>query len=659
MLSLAKGASILSNYLKNQSSPYLLQHADNPVEWYPWCDEAFEQAKRKDKPVFLSIGYSTCHWCHVMAHESFENDEIAEILNKFFISIKVDREERPDIDSVYMKVCQAFTGNGGWPMSIFMTAGQEPFFAGTYFPPQSGYGMIGFRDLLLTIAQRWKEKRADLQNTASTILTQLQANPHSSHSKINEDLPDVAARIFSQEFDSKNGGFGNAPKFPMPHNLIFLALYAQQNNNKTALEQVKKTLLAMRRGGIFDQIGNGFCRYSTDDCYLAPHFEKMLYDNALLILAYAAVYQATGELVYLDTAEKTAEYVLREMRGPDGEFYSAQDADSDGEEGKFYLWDYNEIFDILGERKAKPFCTHFGITKSGNFEGKNILNLLHVTDLTDRFQSEIQKLYEYRKKRGSLHLDDKVLTSWNSLMICAMMYLNRVTGNVLYRTVAENACQFIEKNLAKDETLYVSFRDTKQSVCGFLDDYAYYAAALLFLYEGTSKQTYLKRAEQIMKAAHLQFADMQADGTITGYFLYGTKNDPLITKPKETYDGALPSGNSVMAYNYVCLSQITKEDFYREAARQQLAFLSGEAARYPAGYSVFLIALLFYQNPKSATIVLAPGDDRNYVLRQIPFGVQVQILDQENRTYPLKNGKTTYYVCENHTCFAPHNEFAK
>ena len=649
----------MSNHLKNQSSPYLLQHADNPVEWYPWCDEAFEQAKCKDKPVFLSVGYSTCHWCHVMAHESFENDEIAEILNKFFVSIKVDREERPDIDSVYMKVCQAFTGNGGWPMSIFMTAEQEPFFAGTYFPPQSGYGMIGFRDLLLTIAQRWKDKRTDLQNTANTIILQLQADRHSSHSKINEELPNAAARIFSQDFDSQNGGFGSAPKFPMPHNLIFLALYAQQNKNEYALAQAKKTLLAMRRGGIFDQIGYGFCRYSTDDTYLAPHFEKMLYDNALLILAYTAVYQATGELVYLDTAGKTAEYVLREMKGPDGEFYSAQDADSDGEEGKFYLWDYSEIFDILGERKAKPFCTHFGITKSGNFEGKNILNQLHGTDITDKFQSEIKKLYEYRKTRANLHLDDKILTSWNSLMICAMMYLNRVTGNVLYRTVAENACQFIEKNLAKDDTLYVSFRDTNKSVCGFLDDYAYYAAALLFLYEGTFKQTYLKRAEQIMKAAQLQFADLQADGTITGYFLYGTKNHPLITKPKETYDGALPSGNSVMAYNYVRLSQITKEESYREAARQQLAFLSGEAKRYPAGYSVFLTALLLYQNPKSVTIVLSDGDDRTHALRQIPFGVEVQILDQENKAYPLINGKTTYYVCENHTCFAPHNDFAK
>lgn len=647
----------MSNHLKNQSSPYLLQHADNPVEWYPWCEEAFERAKHENKPIFLSIGYSTCHWCHVMAHESFENPEIANILNQYFISIKVDREERPDIDSVYMKVCQAFTGNGGWPMSIFMTAGQEPFFAGTYFPPKSDYGMIGFGDLLLTVAQRWRENKDGLQDTANAILTQLKTNTQNYHSEIDKNLPQEAVQIFAQDFDKKNVGFGSAPKFPIPHNLIFLSFYAQQNRDDTTLKLAKKTLLSMRKGGVFDQIGYGFCRYSTDDFYLVPHFEKMLYDNALLILAYTAVYQISGEPVYLDTAEKTAKYVLREMTGPDGEFYCAQDADSDGEEGKFYLWDYKEVFDVLGEKDAELFCTHFDITKSGNFEGKNIPNLLHGTDhideFSDKFHKEIQKLYEYRKARGSLHLDDKVLTSWNALMICAMVCLSRASENDIYLTAAEQACRFIEKNLAKGDTLYVSCRNTKQSVCGFLDDYAYYAAALLFLYEGTDKQAYLKRAEQICKEAQLQFADLQANGICTGYFLYGTKNHSLIAKPKETYDGALPSGNSVMAYNFVRLYQITENESYRKAAEQQLAFLSGEASKYPAGYSVFLTALLLYQNPKSITIVLAPGDSKKQALRRITFGMQVQVLDEENASYPLKDGKTTYYICENHTCFAP------
>lgn len=647
----------MNNHLKNQSSPYLLQHANNPVEWYPWCDEAFERAKFENKPVFLSIGYSTCHWCHVMAHESFENPKIADILNKYFISVKVDREERPDIDSVYMKVCQAFTGNGGWPMSIFMTADQEPFFAGTYFPPKSNYGMIGFGDLLLAVAQRWNDNRDSLQNTANEILLQLKNSLPKHHNEIDDHLLQEAVQTFSQDFDKKNGGFGSAPKFPMPHNLIFLSFYTQQNRDEAALKMAKKTLLSMRKGGIFDQIGYGFCRYSTDDVYLAPHFEKMLYDNALLILAYTAVYQISGEPAFLDTAEKTAQYVLREMTGPDGEFYCAQDADSDGEEGRFYLWDYKEISDILGEKNAGPFCAHFGITKSGNFHGKNIPNLLHETDsadkFTDKFQKEIQKLYQYRKARGSLHLDDKVLTSWNSLMICAMVCLSRASENTLYLTAAENACRFIEKHLTKGNTLSVSFRDQKQSVCGFLDDYAYYTAALLFLYEGTSEHAYLKRAEQICKEAQMQFADLQADGTCDGYFLYGANNHPLIAKPKETYDGALPSGNSVMAYNFVRLFQITENDLYHKAAEQQLAFLSGEAARYPAGHSVFLTALLFYQNPKRITIVLAPGDNKEHALRRITFGVQVQILDKENDAYPLKDGKTTYYMCENHTCFAP------
>ena len=646
---------IKTNHLDQQTSPYLLQHVDNPVEWYPWCDEAFQRAKREDKPVFLSIGYSSCHWCHVMAHESFENRKIAEILNNYFISIKVDREERPDIDSVYMKVCQAFTGNGGWPMSIFMTPEQTPFFAGTYFPPQSVGQGIGFLELTLAIANRWQNNRQALQNTASEILLQLNALDGDSlkPGKLDASLPKKAAFIFSRDFDQKNGGFGSAPKFPTPHNLIFLTLYAAQTKDKNALAQAEKTLLAMRRGGIFDQLGYGFCRYSTDDIYLVPHFEKMLYDNALLILAYAVAYQTNKDLTFLDAAEKTAEYILREMTGPEGGFYSAQDADSEGEEGKYYLWDEKEIYDLLGEKKARAFCAHFGITEHGNFEGKNIPNLLHVTKITDAFTPEIKKLYEYRKTRTRLRLDDKILTSQNALMICAMAYLSRVSENRLYLTVAENACRFLEKNLAQNDTLYVSFRGSKQPACGFLDDYAYYTAALLFLYEQTFKSEYRNRAEEICKSAQLQFADQKADGTCDGYFLYGPKNETLISKPKETYDGALPSGNSVMAYNFVRLYQLTQKECWHEAAKRQLAFLSKKAQSYPAGHSVFLIALLLYENPKSVTISLAPGEDVDHAIRRIPFGTQVRILEHEDLSYPVLDGKTTYYVCENHTCYAP------
>ena len=434
----------MRNRLQYETSPYLLQHAGNPVNWYPWGEEAFEKAEQEDKPVFLSIGYSTCHWCHVMAHESFENEEIAQILNEYFVAVKVDREERPDVDSVYMSVCQAITGNGGWPMSIFMTPEQKPFYAGTYFPPSSRYGMMGFRDLLLAIAQQWKTNRKNLLVSAEDILLYITPKSVEAQEQIDSHLPRKAAEIFARSFDEEHGGFGKSPKFPTPHNLIFLTLYSVIIHDDTVFQQVEVTLEKMRRGGIFDHIGYGFSRYSTDNFYLVPHFEKMLYDNALMILACAAAYKISGEHLFLDTAEQTAEYIFREMTGPSGEFYSAQDADSDGEEGKFYVWSYEEIGTILGKEKGRKFCEYFGITKQGNFEGKNIPNLLNGNEISLEFEQERKTLYEYRNTRTKLHLDDKVLTAWNSLMICAMAVLYRVTGNRKYLSAAEKNQRFIE-----------------------------------------------------------------------------------------------------------------------------------------------------------------------------------------------------------------------
>lgn len=642
----------MSNRLINQSSPYLLQHSENPVDWHPWCVEAFELARREDKPVFLSIGYSTCHWCHVMAHESFEKQEIADILNRYFVSVKVDREERPDIDSVYMEVCQAFTGRGGWPMSIFMTAEQKPFFAGTYFPPESNRGMIGFQDLLLTVADKWENNRDALLTTADDVSRQLCREESTVDSGIDEKLPEMAAEVFAQSFDKKYGGFGPAPKFPMPHNLIFLTLYSRIYQDKRALSQVEGTLSGMRRGGLFDQIGYGFSRYSTDTYYLVPHFEKMLYDNALLIMAYLAAYKRNHEKSYLETAEKTAGYIFREMTNSDGGFYSAQDADSDGEEGKYYLWGYGEVCTVLGEEKGKKFCNYFDITERGNFEGKNIPNLLNGNDFTEDFAAEIQALYQYRKSREKLHLDDKILTAWNSLMICAMSMLYRITGKQCYLAAARHAREYIEKNLADGNILYVSCREKVRSVKGFLDEYAYYTAALLSLYEVTSKNRYLERAQQICNEAERQFADKNGNG----YFLCGRENGSLIAKPKETYDGALPSGNSVMAYCLVRLSQITERDHYKQMAERQLAFLSGEAEHYPSGYSLFLTALLLYLHPASKiTAVLAEGDNREKIICRFPLYSEIKILDKETDEYKLLNGKTTYYVCENYTCRPPVN----
>ncbi len=467
----------MSNHLINAVSPYLLQHSDNPVDWFPWCKEAFEKAEAEDKPIFLSIGYSTCHWCHVMAHESFENLEIAKILNKHFISIKVDREERPDIDSVYMSVCQAFTGSGGWPMSIFMTWDKKPFFAGTYFPPRQHYGMPGFADLLHTIANLWMNHRNKILQSADEIIKHLQNAEQINTSAIN-DLVETAAKSLLESFDEINGGFGSAPKFPTPHNLLFLMMYAKQNRSSEPLKAVEKTLIQMRKGGIFDQIGYGFSRYSTDKYFLAPHFEKMLYDNALLIIVYSAAYGAAENPLYLDTAEKTAEYILREMTLPQGGFYSAQDADSDGVEGKYYTFTLDEIFKVLGKERGEIFANAFDITEEGNFDGMNIPNLLKSSALKSDFTEEIRILYSYRKIRTSLHIDDKILLSWNSMMIAALSMLYRVSGSDKYLNAALKAQRFIEENMCGDVELYTSWRSGIRSSSSFLDDHAFYIAAL-------------------------------------------------------------------------------------------------------------------------------------------------------------------------------------
>lgn len=641
----------MSNQLKNEISPYLLQHAENPVDWYPWCKEAFEKAKSEDKPIFLSIGYSTCHWCHVMAHESFEDEKTAKILNKYFISIKVDREERPDIDSVYMSVCQAFTGSGGWPMSIFMTWDKKPFFAGTYFPPYSHYGMPGFSDLLNAIANQWNNNRSELLHSADEIIIHLKNMESSGKNLNNTNLIESAVRIFSESFDSVYGGFGSAPKFPTPHNLLFLALYSKQNDNSDILQMVEKTLVQMRKGGIFDHIGYGFSRYSTDKYFLAPHFEKMLHDNALLIIAYSAAYSITRNNFYLHTAEKTAEYVLREMTSPDGGFYCAQDADSQGVEGKFYTFTLSEILDILGDEKGKRFAQVFDITANGNFEGVNIPNLLKSNDLNSDFSDEIQMLYDYRKKRTRLHLDDKILISWNSLMIAALSALYRASHNEKYLQAAKKAQDFIENNLCNDKQLYTSYRDGKWLNKAFLDDYVFYTAALIEMYNSTLDNMYLDKAQQFCDETIKQFAD----GENRGYYLNKAENSELFINPKETYDGALPSGNSVMAYNLVRLYQLTEKEKYRILAEKHIEFLSVQAQSYPAGHCMFLLAKLIYDNPPDhITVVLKDKTDLKKIKDHIPFFANISVV-LESENYPLLNDKTTYYVCKNYSCLPPAN----
>ncbi len=642
----------MSNRLKNETSPYLIQHAENPVNWYPWCEEAFCKAKTENKPIFLSIGYSTCHWCHVMAHESFEDNKTAEILNKHFISIKVDREERPDIDSVYMSVCQAFTGSGGWPMSIFMTWDKKPFFAGTYFPPHSRYGMPSFAELLNTIARQWNSNQKDLSESAEEIIRHLINTPTDEKVQTCSDLIQRAVQVFEHTFDRTHGGFGSAPKFPTPHNLMFLMLYAKQNNNSNALKMAEKTLMQMRKGGIFDHIGYGFSRYSTDRYYLAPHFEKMLYDNALLIIAYTFAYSITNNNIYLDTSEKTAEYILKEMTSEYGGFYSAQDADSEGVEGRYYTFSLNEIINILGEDKGREYAKVFDITENGNFEGVNIPNLLKSNDLKTEFQEEIKKLYSYRKNRFKLHLDDKILLSWNSMMIMALTMLYRVTRNDKYLYTAQKSQEFIEKNMSEGLRLYTSFRDGKCSKHAFLDDYAFYVSALIELYNSTLDKNYLEMAQKFCKETIKLFMDDKNGG----FYLADPNNTDLFINPKETYDGAIPSGNSVMVYNLVRLYQITEENEYKELFERQITFMSAKTYEYPSGNSMFLIAMLLYEDSiPHITIALKKDSDLKEITEKLPFIANVSVVT-ENKNYPLLNNQTTFYVCKSHNCLPPTND---
>ena len=642
----------MRNHLKNQTSPYLLQHADNPVDWYPWSEEAFTKARVEDKPVFLSIGYSTCHWCHVMAHESFEDLEIADILNKYYVSIKVDKEERPDIDSIYMAVCQAFTGSGGWPTSIFMTAEQKPFFAGTYFPKTARYGSIGFKELLLIIHQKWKNERDALVDSADKITAALNQH-HVAASQAEGTLLDTALRWYEQNFDASFGGFGGAPKFPTPHNLLFLMQQYEKQGNRPALNMAEITLQKMYAGGLFDHIGYGFCRYSTDRYYLVPHFEKMLYDNALLILAYCKAYELTGESFYLEVAKKTASYILDEMTSPKGGFYSAQDADSDGEEGKYYVFTPEEIIELLGQADGTAFCERFGITKTGNFEGKSIPNLLHAKDLTDeRFDCFLPTLRDYRRGRTRLHTDDKILTAWNALMIAALCRLYRCSRDHRYLEAAKKAQGFIENSLFSQDTLYVSFRDGKLGEHGFLDDYASYIFALLSLYDATLEETFLRRAMQLTRETVTQYYDSEHGG----FYLSGRDNETLLFRPKECYDGALPSGNSLITYVLVRLNALLPDYSTENILNKQLAYMAGEAEQYPAGFSMFLMALSDFLEPSLLVTVVSNGEDLSDLPFVLPSDAIVKVLERPLQEYKLLNNETTFYVCRKCSCLPPMNK---
>ncbi|WP_051280249.1 thioredoxin domain-containing protein [Anaerovorax odorimutans] len=594
-----------TNNLINEKSPYLLQHAHNPVNWYPWGEEAFSKAKAEDKLIFLSIGYSTCHWCHVMEHESFEDEEVSEILNRDYVSIKVDKEERADIDSVYMTVCQGLTGQGGWPLTIIMTYDQKPFFAGTYFPKTRVYNMPGITEILNTMTKNWKENRAQVIDTADKIVKTLQkkGGEEASDNKgiyQNDNIRQLfiqAKEGFTSKYDKINGGFGNSPKFPIPHSLMFLLRYYKYEKDEQALNMTLSTLKHMYMGGIFDHVGFGFSRYSTDDKWLVPHFEKMIYDNALLSITYLEAYQITKKELYKIIAEKTLDYVLREMISEEGGFYSAQDADSEGIEGKYYVFTSDEITQLLGKLDGKAFNAYFGINEKPNFEDGSIPNLINnplFSNENENYDKKIdqlcKKVYDYRLKRTSLHKDDKILTSWNALMLIAFAKAYGALENKKYLDAAVRCEEFISQKLINKENgkIYVRYRDNDSAGEGTLDDYAFYIWSLLTLYEVTFDIKYLDKAMFYIKVMKNLFWDEESGG----FYLTANDSESLIYRPKAIYDGAIPSGNSVAGYVLVKLKKITSMQSIDDLCKKQLIFLEKNIKQYPEGYTFAMMALM-------------------------------------------------------------------
>ena len=656
----------MENRLKREKSPYLLQHGDNPVDWYPWCEEAFQRAAREDKPVFLSIGYSTCHWCHIMAHESFEDEEVAEALNRDFISIKVDREERPDIDAVYMSVCQAVTGSGGWPLTILMTPSQKPFFAGTYLPKTGAYGQMGVLELLDRVTDLWKNRRETLLTAGNQITAAINQSENHTGREPDRELLSRAYGQLQKRLDRRWGGFGSAPKFPTPHDLLFLMRYAQAEEEPQALEMVEITLDAMERGGIHDQIGGGFSRYSTDKRWLVPHFEKMLYDNALLLLAYLQGYRLTKEERYGDTARRTADYILRELTSPEGGFFCGQDADSDGVEGKYYVFTPEEIKRVLGEEDGTEFCRLYGITEAGNFEGKSIPNRIENTEAPwNRDDSRLKKLYAYRLERTKLHKDDKILLSWNAWTILALARAGQAFAEPRYLEAATRAQRFIRSRMTDEKNrLYLRYREGEAAHKGQLADYAVYALALLELYRVTFDAEYLREA--IFRAE--QMTELFEDRENGGFYQTALDGERLIARPKETYDGAIPSGNSAAARVLQTLSALTGERRWLEAAHRQLRFLAGVAGDLPMGscYGLLAIADAVYAHRElvCATAEGLPKELASYLQEHPADGLQILLKTAGNaevlsqcapftKDYPIPEHGAVYYLCENGACHPP------
>ena len=653
-----------TNHLINESSPYLLQHAHNPVDWYPWGEEAFRKARQEKKPVLLSIGYSACHWCHVMAHESFENEDIAQLMNELFVNIKVDREERPDLDQIYMNAVQMMTHHGGWPMTVFLTPDGVPFYGGTYFPPQDRYNMPGFPRVLISVAEAYRDRQNDIAETSTSLLKELRrlSEPTGADNTIEKELLDAAYAGMVRSYDSINGGFGGAPKFPPAMALEFLLREYVRTGNQDALDMVEHTTDKMARGGMYDQLGGGFHRYSTDSKWLVPHFEKMLYDNALLSRLYLHYYQVSQSPLARETAEGILDYVLREMTDSAGGFYSTQDADSEGHEGKFFVWDLDEIKSVLGEADVALFVRYYNVTHSGNFEGKNILN---VNPSAERPNPEsLRKLFKVREQRIKPDRDEKIITAWNGLMLASFAEAGVILHRTDYTEAARRNADFVLSNLTRDGFLLRTYKDEVAKFNAYLEDYAFFIEGLVTLYETTGEFRWLKEALAMTDRMIEEFWDEEG----AGFFFTGKSHEKLIIRSKDYFDNAIPAGNSVAAAALLRLAILTDNQRYRELAQGVFGEIAHSARSYPSGFGYALSAIDFLlSSPKEIAIVAKDSAGIQPLLQEawrkyLPNKVVAPGLVDDSEAIgtipllqnrPLVDGQATGYVCEHYACKQP------
>jgi uncharacterized protein YyaL (SSP411 family) len=661
-----------ANALAGEFSPYLRQHAHNPVQWHPWSQSALQKARELDKPILLSIGYAACHWCHVMERESFENEDIAALMNEFFINIKVDREERPDLDAVYMQAVQTMTGRGGWPMTVFLTPDQVPFYCGTYFPPQDRHGMPGFPRVLRSVGAAYRERKAGIIRDAEAILAELQQSSRlpAAQGALTPDLLDQAAKNVMANYDSQNGGFGGAPKFPPSMSLDFLMRSYARTRSAPYLDAVERTLHKMARGGIYDQLGGGFHRYSVDAHWLVPHFEKMLYDNALLSRTYLQAFLLTGKSQYRRIVEETLDYVLREMTSPEGGFFSTQDADSDGEEGRFYTWDRQEVESLLARAEAELFCGFYGIAGEGPLEGRHVLHVPETAgtlaqrfgvseeDLWQRIGHVKSRIFDARETRIRPVRDEKILTAWNGLMLKSFAEASQVLNRRDYLDAAIRCAEFVLTRLEHSDGLLHCHINGQARIDAFLDDYAFFADGLLSLYESTFHVRWLREATRLLQAMTEQFEDRSG----IGFFMTNGK-EALIQRPKEFYDNATPSGNSVAAHALLRVTEITGDENWAGKALPVLKALASTTARHPAAFGHLLGALDFMMsNGPQIAVVGTPGDEatqsllREVFRRYLPN--RVLVCGEDESLFLLRGrtriaGRATAYLCLNQVCQAP------